>query len=397
MSTVKLKGCTHFRQRVICSTLSGRPLVLSGIRSDDEEPGLRDFEGSFLRLVDQISNGCQVEINETGTVLRYKPGIITGGQHSHHCGAERSIAWFLEGILPLAAFAKEPLRLSLTGITNDMLDASVDSLRAVTLPLLAQFGIEGASLQVWEGLPALYMPLHSTLVRLFLRAASLPWLILPLWLCLPSSKVKRRGMAPLGGGLVEFSCPIVRQLRPLNLVDPGLVKRIRGVAYCAKISPQFANRVVHSGRELLNRLLPDVYIHTDHYKGVAGGDSPGYGLSLVAESTTGCMVAIDNHAAEGAVPEDVGQEGSALLLEEVRRGGCVGSTDQSLVVLLMALGPEDVSRLRTGPLTAYTIQTLRHVRDFFGVTFKIVADAETCTVMLSCLGTGYRNLAKKVT
>lgn len=32
---------------------------------------------------------------------------------------------------------------------------------------------------------------------------------------------------------------------------------------------QFSNRVVASGRALLNRLLPDVYIYTDHYSGKA--------------------------------------------------------------------------------------------------------------------------------
>lgn len=34
---------------------------------------------------------------------------------------------------------------------------------------------------------------------------------------------------------------------------------------------QFSNRVVASGRALLNRLLPDVYIYTDHYSGKARG------------------------------------------------------------------------------------------------------------------------------
>ena len=197
--------------------------------------------------------------------------------------------------------------------------------------------------------------------------------------------------------MIEFSCPIVREVRPINLVDPGLIKRVRGVAYCAKVSPQFANRVVTSARHLLNRLLPDVYIHTDQYKGAAGGASPGYGLSLIAESTTGCLLSIDVHAEDGAVPEDIGERGSALLLEEIRYGGCVDSIGQSLVLLLMALGPEDVSRVRLGQLSQYSIQTLRYIRETFGVTFKIKADTDTGTVLLSCLGSGYRNMAKKVT
>jgi len=266
------------------------------------------------------------------------------------------MGWFLEGVIPLCLFAKEPTYLNLTGLSNDDVDMSVDTIRLVTIPLLKHFGVEGANL-----------------------------------------KIKKRGLPPNGGGQVEFTCPITKELHPLNLIDAGLIKRVRGVAYCAKISPQFANRVVESGRRLLNRLLPDVFIHTDHYSGVTGGNSPGFGLMLLAETTTNCQYAIDTFASQGMIPEDLGNQGSMVLLEEVRNGGCVDSTHQSLVLLLMMLTPEDVSRVRLGKLSLYTIQSLRHYRDFFGVTFKVRADTETKTTLLSCLGLGFKNLAKAVT
>ncbi len=56
------------------------------------------------------------------------------------------------------------------------------------------------------------------------------------------------------------------------------------------------------------------------------------------------------------------------------QGGCIDTAHQSLALLLMALTPEDVSRIRTGPLSPHTIQCLRHYRDIFGVTFKVRAD-----------------------
>lgn len=46
----------------------------------------------------------QVEINETGTTLRFKPGYVTGGRVSHDCGTTRSLGWFIEGLIPLALF-----------------------------------------------------------------------------------------------------------------------------------------------------------------------------------------------------------------------------------------------------------------------------------------------------
>lgn len=47
---------------------------------------------------------------------------------------------------------------------------------------------------------------------------------------------------------MEFTCPIVRELKPIDFTDPGLIKRIRGNAYCTKVSPQIANRVAESSR-----------------------------------------------------------------------------------------------------------------------------------------------------
>lgn len=64
---LRLRGSNYFRLRLVLSCLTGRPVRIEEIRADDEAPGLRTFEASFLRLIEKISNGCVVEINETGT------------------------------------------------------------------------------------------------------------------------------------------------------------------------------------------------------------------------------------------------------------------------------------------------------------------------------------------
>ena len=228
MVPLKYEGCTLFRQRIVAATLSAKTLRISKIRDEDQLPGLQDFEANFLRLVEKLTDGCAIEINETGTTLRYKPGLISGGRIVHDCGTSRSIGWFIEGIIPLVLFGKEDISATFTGITNDAMDFSVDILRNVTLPFLRNFGVNGATLTI-----------------------------------------KKRGAAPLGGGTVEFSCPIVRQLVPINVTDMGLIKRVRGLVFCSRISPTVIARVVDSARGVLNNLLPDVYIHADHYKYVS--------------------------------------------------------------------------------------------------------------------------------
>lgn len=65
--------------------------------------------------------------------------------------------------------------------------------------------------------------------------------------------------------------------------------------------------------------------------------------------------------------------------------------------IMMALCPEDVSKVRVGELTPYSIQFLRHLRDFFGVVFRIQQDADSGTTLLSCLGTGFKNTSRRYT
>ena len=151
--------------------------------------------------------------------------IRIGGTFTHDCGFSRSIGYYIEGILPLLLFAKDNTKIQFSGITNDDQDFSVDLLRSVTIPLLTYLGIPGLSLNI-----------------------------------------KKRGASPKGGGMVEFSCHYIRELSPIFMTEIGLVKRVRGLAYCTKVSPTILSRVIDSSRQVLNHFIPDVYIHTDNYQ-----------------------------------------------------------------------------------------------------------------------------------
>jgi RNA 3'-terminal phosphate cyclase-like protein len=355
----RFKGCKHFRERLVCATLSGKPIRIDEIRSLDERPGIRDFEASFLRLLEKVTNGCSIQINNTGTSLKYKPGLMIGGHIlglTHACPNSRSIGYFVEPLLKLSLFSKKALVITLTGITNDELDPSVDIIRTVSLNLLKKFGIEDA-------------------IEL---------------------KIKKRGAPPEGGGEVLLKVPVVKALSPIDLLDEGKIKRVRGIAYTTKISPQIANRVVDGARGILNNLLPDVYIYTDHFKGKDSGLSPGYGLTLVAESTSGALLSAELIGREGETPEDLGKKVAELLCEEIARGGVCDSQHQSLMLLMMILCPEDVSKVRLGALTPYTIDSLRLYKEMFGVQFKLKTDAESNTIIASCLGIGFKNLTRRI-
>ncbi|KAF6763869.1 18S rRNA biogenesis protein [Ephemerocybe angulata] len=342
---VHFSGHEHFRNRLVLSILSGRHVKIDKIRTDDKNPGLRDFEVSLLRLLEKVTNGTIIEISVTGTAILLKPGIIAGGPITHECPLSRSVGYFMEPIIMLAPFAKKAVNLTLKGITTDEHDLSV------TLPHLQLFGI--------------------------------------------SDGLELRGAAPNGGGEVQFLCPIVKQVKTLNFVDPGKIKRIRGIAHAVRVNPQFSNRMIEASRSILNRYIPDIYLYSDVYKGEESGKSPGYALTLLAESTTTALHCAEAISEPGVLPEDIALKATRALLTELDKGGCVDRKHQCLVLLMMVLGSEDVGRCRMGEPTAKTIQFLRDIKDFFATSFKIVpaepSDPECKQLLYSCYGTGYVN------
>lgn len=399
-------GAVQFRQRIVVSLLSNRSLLIRNIRSDDlQNPGLKDHEASFLRLIDTMTNGGKIEINSTGTQLRFRPGVLLGGEIHHACPESRSIGWFLEGILPLAPLGKENIEVTFTGITDGLcdIDPSPDYLSRSSAQIFKMFGI-GVDESEDE----------QPQVRVLQRAVAPP-------AAHGASSVITKDSNNMHNftGKVILTCPIVKQsLQSIDWTDPGRIKRIRGNAIsCRIVSSSMAARVAYAAKGVFHRLLPDVWIHTDVHtlKRNRCGPNPGVMMVVSSESTTGvtlttecCMNRHSQHQqlfdddktnARGGkeLPEDLGTRGAYMLLEEIRRGGCIDTHCQSLAFLWMALTPEDVSRIRVGTLSQYSIETLRLIKEAFHVEFKVTPDLETKTVLLSCLGTGYRNMAKAST
>ncbi|XP_076441484.1 RNA 3'-terminal phosphate cyclase-like protein [Babylonia areolata] len=373
---LKFEGSNFLRQRLVLATVSGRSVIVKKIRSREQEPGLKEFEANLLRLVDGLTNGSLISVSRSGTSLHYRPGLLMGGEMSHECNPERSIGYYLEVLLCLAPFTKHPLNITLTGVTNTLMDPSVDQIRRSTLPVLTKF------LGTDEGLEL---------------------------------KILQRAAAPEGGGKVLLRCPCRQKLRPLQFLQAGKVKKIRGIAWSVRVSPTCCNRMVEAAKGLLTSFLPDVFITTDCCKGRHSGKSPGFGITLVAETTNGAFLTAESCSVPKgssdppSVPDDIGKAAAVQLLEEIYRGGCVDSTSQCVALLCMALGQQDVSKVLMGPLSPYTVQFLRHMRSFLQVVFK-VEGAETQgvgvdggalreggedKVMLTCLGLGYSNINKR--
>ncbi|EDW82699.1 uncharacterized protein Dwil_GK10124 [Drosophila willistoni] len=372
------RGSNFLKQRLVLSLLSGKPVKITHIRSENEgAPGLHEHEISLIRLLDKVTNGTKIELNPAGTSIMFTPGLLHGGQLHHDCCTQRGIGYYLDALIALGPFCKTPLHCNLSGVTNSKDSPSVDHIKGAALSLLKRF------LLVDEGLEL---------------------------------KVVRRGVAPLGGGEIVFRCPVRKSLRAIQCQEQGMIKRIRGTVYASKVSPAMANRTVESAKGCMLKFLPDVYIYTDQNRGLMSGKSPGFGICLLAETTDGVCFAADctsntrKESESPSIPEELGQEAAMRLLDEIYRGGCCDSSYQWLAALYMALSQKNVSKFVTGALSTYTVHFLQHLRDFFSITFKLEnpededdADADeernvrgAQKVRLTCIGIGYTNINKRV-
>lgn len=394
---LRLNTQKSLAHRLILSTLTGRAVRFERIRpSSLTHTGLAPHEISFLRLLEAVTNGSQIVIGLTGTDLLYKPGLITGsasgsgasgGVIRHELPAEctRGVSYFLIPLCLLAPFSKAPINVLFTGpgvITSATPsgDMSADSVRTAILPLYAQFGIT-----------------NKIELRLLQR-----------------SNLSTGGKGGAGEVQLVFGHQ-VRFPKTVHILNPGRVKKIRGVAYCTGVSASNNARMIEEARGILNPMAADTYIFSDVSSApyVTPRDKSssnqkrkvgvGFGLSLVAESSTGSLYSADlaSPLAGGVPPEDIGRQCAYQLLESVSLGGAVSLAAAPTVLTLMAMGSEDVGRLQLGKdvLSSETIVGLARDLRAFGASGWGLRGSTTGLdddVVVSVIGRGVGNVGRKI-
>ena len=335
----ELQGSNLFRLKIAYSFILNRPIKLSNIRPDSTNPGMTQYEISFLKLVSEISNGTKININQTGTGFTLIPGTITnnyGDELVFECDKSRCITYYAEGLIPICLYGKESLHIKLKGITNNLIDNSVDSFKMSTCVLLQKL-IVGDTVEF---------------------------------------KINKRGVLPNGTGEVYFKIPIITGLAPFDWINEGKIKRIRGVAFTSKLPSSFTTQMIDTCRGVLNNFIPDVWIAVDNYKDKELDKiSPGYGISITAETKEGFALSTDLMNDKEDLTKnanDISKECSIKFLNDVYKSGCTNCHNQGLFLFLMALSEKNyVSYMKIGKLSEHTKQVLRLIYKLFGVKFNI--------------------------
>lgn len=360
VSYIVFQGSQNFRLRIVLATLSGKAIKIEKIRSNDLNPGLKDYEVSFLRLMESVTNGSAIEISYTGTTVIYRPGIIVGGSLTHNCPMSKPVGYFVEPMLYLAPFSKKKFSIVFRGCTASHYDAGIEAIKWGLLPVLERFGVRECAL-------------HTL----------------------------KRGSPPQGGGEVHL---IVDSLIPQPVTMHNLeritISSIRGVAYSTRVSPSMVNRMIDAARKVLKPINCEVNISADVWRGENSGKSPGWGITLVAASKKGWCVFAEDIGDAGDVPEDIGTRVAYQLLEEISISGAVCRNQLPLAIVYMIIGKEDIGRLRItrDQIDEKFIHLLRDIKNIFGneVYLKPVDDDDTGDMIAMVKGVGFTNTSKKI-
>ncbi|OII73797.1 uncharacterized protein cubi_03594 [Cryptosporidium ubiquitum] len=432
------KGGNFLRQRLALSTITGKPIVIKDIRADDTlNPGLNDSETSLLHLLDSVTDGSKIKINDTGTTLNYTPGIIINGGSSekpliHECHPSRSLSYYMEFLLMFAIFGRDPLCIKLIGTTdNSGTDHSSDLIRMVTIPVIKKI-----------------IPQIGDI----------------------SLSIIKRSVSENSLGQVILNVPIVKKIEPISMDGPiGRIKRIRGIAwYTGSASAQIAIKMISKARGIMNKFIPDVWIYFDKPKKdslQSNEEMTGFGMTLVAESIKGAIKGSDcscipslsdvqkmlnipielteeertlnsensnenqmSDLSSGSSDEDdnygglnkqtsnsleeiqnneefenltdwekIGWLTATRLLLEIDSHSIVDTSHQIYPLLFMSLSQDTaISKLKLSKLAPMTIQFMRDLKTFTNVEFAMKEDIEDgMFITLSCTGIGFSNFARK--
>jgi RNA 3'-terminal phosphate cyclase (ATP) len=304
---------TIVRFAVAFAALCGEPIHLVNARARRARPGLRPQHVAAVLACAELCGARTEGVSVGSRELWFRPGdAISGGRRDFDIGTAGSAPMLALGVLPLACLAHAPLRARITGGMFQDFAPSPFHLRHVLAPLLARMG---AGVEI---------------------------------------EVARPGYVPAGAGVLELSVrPAAQGLAPLDLLDPGEVRRVSGVALASHLAARrVAERMARTCEE---RLAAEGLGCEIERVDDTTASRPGAGLAIWAETSTGCRLGADCAGAPRRSSEAIGRRVARAFLEDLRSGASVDRhlADQLVLFAVLAHGetrfrvPRDTEHVRT--------------------------------------------------
>ncbi|XP_056017971.1 RNA 3'-terminal phosphate cyclase-like isoform X2 [Ostrea edulis] len=287
-------GGQILRNAATLSCLLNKPIRVQKIRAGRNKPGLRPQHLTGLQLVSEICGGKLENAAVNSTEVTLIPGKVKAGSYKADTKTAGSICLLMQAAIPCCLFSDGEIHMSLIGGTNAEMAPQIDYALMVFRPVAAKFGLH------FEG------------------------------------EIKRRGFFPKGGGEVHLKVTPSSGLQGVTMTDQGSVTKIHGLSYVAGVLPvKVAHIMSQCATDVIKQDYPGVPIKID-VKKESHGIGTGCGIIVIAETSTGCLLAGSALGKKGAPAEKVGQEAGDMLINNLFNGGCVDEFLQDQLMVLMA-------------------------------------------------------------
>lgn len=342
-------GGQILRNAAALSCLLGQAIIVNNIRAGRSNPGLRPQHLSGLQLIAEICGGKLQGATVGSTEITFYPGKIQAGRYTADTKTAGSICLLMQAAFPCLIFSNGVTQLCLRGGTNAEMAPQVDYTQMVFKPMAERFGMKF------------------------------------------DCNVKRRGYYPKGGGEVVTTSYPCKSLQAVEITDKGKVTNIYGRAFVAGVLPiKVAHTMAQSAQRLLRHEFAGFPVKIEVVKeSDQAAVGTGTGIIIVAETSTGCLLAGSALGKKGVPAETVGENAAQMLLQNLHHDGCVDDYLQDQLILLMALA-KGKSRILSGPITLHTETAIHVAKLLTQAQFKIEKLSET-TTMIECEGIGLEN------
>ena len=299
---------TILRLSVALAGILSEPLHIFNIRQKRTQPGLRP---QHLEAVLTAAKICNAEVKGArlgSRELWFNPTEVKGGEIHAEIGTAGSIPMLLLTVLPLCAYAKNPVRLHVSRGGTDVRNApTTNYLKHLLLPILERMGLTA------------------------------------------SLTIQKYGYYPKGMGEITLEVKPCQKLKPIRLEEFGNLQQVKGLSVCTfLVDRRVAERQATAAYERLMSigLKANIQIVNDMSNPLQKGSS----LALWAETDAGALLGGDAIGELGKPSELVGQEAAENLLKELESKATVDSHLADMLVPYLALADGEsayLSRLVT--------------------------------------------------
>ncbi len=316
-------GGQILRYSLSLSALTLKPVRIYNIRAKRSNPGLRPQHLTAVKALAEITDAYIEGVYVGSMEIFFEPRRRRPGSYFFNIGTAGSISLVIQAIMPTLLYSNGVSEVTIVGGTDVSWSPPIDYMRYVFLHNLKLFNIDAS------------ITLH------------------------------RRGHYPRGGGKVLFkTLPIKEYLNPINIVERGGIKSIKGISHAVKLPRHVAVRQADSASKLIKEKIgvePEIVIDNpppekDQHLG------PGSGIVLYAETTSGSRIGSDSLGARGKRAEIVGREAAEKLVEELSTNMAFDRHmgDMLIPYLFLARGKSiiGVSRITMHTLTAIDVAKL---------------------------------------